>query len=132
MIKLGMLDFDTSHVVQFARRLNHVGIDKEQWVDGATVVLGCPGESKISPERIPGFTKAVKEIGVELVEKIPAFAKSDKTYASQFVNALHAAGVMTVPAGNQVIRLLPALNLKKSEADEGLQIIEQVVAGLAS
>jgi acetylornithine/succinyldiaminopimelate/putrescine aminotransferase len=39
---------------------------------------------------------------------------------------------MTVPAGNQVIRLLPALNLKKSEAEEALQIIEQVVAGLAS
>jgi acetylornithine/N-succinyldiaminopimelate aminotransferase len=71
-------------------------------------------------------------LGVELVPQIPAFAKSDKTYATQFVNALHAAGVMTVPAGNQVIRLLPALNLKKSEADEGLQIIEQAVASLAS
>jgi acetylornithine/succinyldiaminopimelate/putrescine aminotransferase len=39
---------------------------------------------------------------------------------------------MTVPAGPQVARILPALNLKKSEADEGLQIIEQVVASLAS
>ena len=71
-------------------------------------------------------------IGVELAEKIPAFSRSDKSHATQFVNTLHAAGVMTVPAGNQVIRLLPALNLKKSEADEGLQVIEQVVATLAS
>jgi acetylornithine/N-succinyldiaminopimelate aminotransferase len=71
-------------------------------------------------------------IGVELASNIPSFSKSDKTYATQVVNALHAAGVMTVPAGTQVIRLLPALNLKKSEADEGLQIIEQVVSSLAS
>jgi acetylornithine/succinyldiaminopimelate/putrescine aminotransferase len=71
-------------------------------------------------------------IGVELTLTIPGFAKSDKAYATQFVNALHTAGVMTVPAGTQVIRLLPPLNLRKSEADEGLQIIEQVVEKLAS
>ena len=26
MIKLGMLDFDTSHAIEFARRLNHRGV----------------------------------------------------------------------------------------------------------
>jgi acetylornithine aminotransferase/acetylornithine/N-succinyldiaminopimelate aminotransferase len=70
-------------------------------------------------------------IGMELAPKMEAFAKSDKPYATQFVNALHAAGVMTVPAGPQVTRILPALNVRKSEADEGLLIIEQVVASLA-
>jgi len=71
-------------------------------------------------------------IGMEIAPNIPAFSKSDKTAAIQFVNRLHEAGLMTVPAGPQVARILPALNLKKSEADEGLQIIEQVVASLAS
>jgi acetylornithine/N-succinyldiaminopimelate aminotransferase len=71
-------------------------------------------------------------IGVELVQNIAAFSKSDKSYATQFVNILHVAGVMTVPAGTHVIRLLPALNINKSEVDEGLHIIEQAVAGLAS
>lgn len=70
-------------------------------------------------------------IGMELAQNIPGFSGSDKTAAIQFVNRLHEAGVMTVPAGPQVARLLPALNLKKSEADEGLQIIEQVVAALS-
>lgn len=70
-------------------------------------------------------------IGIQLAENIPAFLKSDKTHAVQFVNALHQAGVMTVPAGTHVARLLPALNLKKSEADEGLEIIGRVVASLA-
>jgi acetylornithine/succinyldiaminopimelate/putrescine aminotransferase len=49
----------------------------------------------------------------------------------QVVDRLHAAGVLTVPAGTAVIRLLPALNLTRSEAMEGLHAIETVVAGLA-
>ena len=69
MIKLGMLDFDTSHVVEFAKRLNHVDVAKEHWVEGAKIVLGCPGESKLSPERVPGFTAKLKEYGVPLVDK---------------------------------------------------------------
>lgn len=69
MIKLGILDFDTSHVVEFTRRLNHVGIAESQWVEGAKVVIGCPGESKIMPERIPGYVAEIKKMGVPLVEK---------------------------------------------------------------
>lgn len=70
MIKLGILDFDTSHAVEFTKRINHIeGTDKEQWVEGAKVVIGCPGESKLSPERIPGFTDQMKKFGVPLVEK---------------------------------------------------------------
>jgi virulence factor len=70
MLKLGMVDFDTSHVVQFSKRLNKKGIEAEQFVDGAEVILGCPGTSKMSPERIPGFTKTMtEECGVKLVDK---------------------------------------------------------------
>jgi predicted dehydrogenase len=70
MIRLGILDFDTSHAVEFTRRLNHTdGTPKEQLVDGAKVVIGCPGESKLSPERVEGFTAQMKKFGVPLVEK---------------------------------------------------------------
>jgi virulence factor len=69
MIKLGLLDFDTSHCVEFTRRLNHKEVAEEQWVEGAQVVIGCPGESKLSPERIPGFTEAMRKMGVPLVDK---------------------------------------------------------------
>lgn len=71
-------------------------------------------------------------IGIELQPNIPAFSKSDKSHAIQFVNALHEAGVMTIPSGTHIIRLLPALNLKQQEADEGLRIIEKVAASLAA
>ena len=68
MLKLGILDFDTSHAVEFTKRLSHQDIDKEQWVDGAAVVIGCPGTSKVSPERVAGFTAAMKKLGVKLVD----------------------------------------------------------------
>ncbi len=69
MVKFGVLDFDTSHVVEFTKRLNHKNIAQEQWVEGGKVVLGCPGESKIMPERIPGYTEEMKKLGVDLVDK---------------------------------------------------------------
>lgn len=69
MIKLGILDFDSSHCVEFAKRLNHKLVAEEQWVSGAQVVVACPGESKLSPERIPGFTATMKKLEIPLVEK---------------------------------------------------------------
>jgi acetylornithine/succinyldiaminopimelate/putrescine aminotransferase len=47
------------------------------------------------------------------------------------VNLLHSAGLLVIPAGAQVIRLLPPLNLRQGEAEEGLKLIESVVARLA-
>ncbi len=70
-------------------------------------------------------------LGFELAENIPAFAASDKPVASQFVNRMHAAGVLTVPAGTRIIRLLPSLNLKLQEAGEGISKIEEVVKSLS-
>lgn len=72
-------------------------------------------------------------MGLELVEKekIPALASSDKTAAIQFTHRMHAAGVMVIPAGTQVLRLLPPLNLKPQEAGEGIAKIEAVVKSLA-
>lgn len=69
MIRLGILDFDTSHCVAFTQRINHVDCKEDQWVEGGKIVVGCPGESKLSPERIPGFTATMKKYGVPLVEK---------------------------------------------------------------
>jgi predicted acetylornithine/succinylornithine family transaminase len=83
----------------------------------------------------PGVVKNARGLGfmlgLELAEKIPAFAASDKPAAIQFTNRLHQAGVMVIPAGTQVIRLLPPLNLKPQEAGEGISKIEEIVKSLA-
>ncbi len=69
-------------------------------------------------------------LGIELADKIPAFATSDKSPALQFVNRLHTAGMMTVPSGTHIVRLLPPLNLKPQEAGEGIAAIEELVKQL--
>ena len=71
MFRLGIVDFDSSHCVEFSRRFNHVGMDADQVVEGARVVLGCPGTSKMFPGRITEHLPDVQAAGVELVE-LPA------------------------------------------------------------
>ncbi len=71
-------------------------------------------------------------IGLEFRTDAPGFGASEKAPSLQVVERLHAAGVLTVPAGTSVIRLLPALNLTRPEAMEGLRAIEAVVAELAT
>jgi len=71
-------------------------------------------------------------IGIELAENIRNLpGDTTKTQAVRFVNLLHSAGMLTIPAGANVIRLLPALNLSRAEAEEGLKIIESVAAKFA-
>src|SRR5471030_1031828 len=83
----------------------------------------------------PGVVKNARGhgfmIGLELAEKIPAFAASDKSAAIQFTNRLHSAGVLVIPAGTHVIRLLPPLNLKPQEAGDGISKIEEVIKSIA-
>jgi acetylornithine/N-succinyldiaminopimelate aminotransferase len=69
-------------------------------------------------------------IGLEFEPEFPGFAHEEKSPAIQVVNRLHGAGVLTVPAANSVVRLLPALNLSQRQAEEGLRAIEEVVEEL--
>jgi len=50
MVRVGIVDTDTSHAVEFTKRLNHIGIAEEQWVDGAKVVAAWTGPSAIISE----------------------------------------------------------------------------------
>ncbi|MFO1487109.1 MAG: acetylornithine transaminase [Verrucomicrobiota bacterium] len=71
-------------------------------------------------------------LGFELAEKVPNLAGDPaKPQSIRLVNQLHAAGLLTIPAGANVIRLLPALNLRPSEAEEGLRIIRAAVEKMA-
>jgi predicted dehydrogenase len=68
-IRLGIVDCDTSHVVAFTQRLNHVGIAEDQWVEGAQVVAAVPMESQVSPERVGPFTEQLRGHGIEILER---------------------------------------------------------------
>ena len=68
MLRLGIVDLDSSHSVEFSRRFNHAGVDREQWVDGAQVVAAWSGGSVMAPERISGFQSELESIGVDIAE----------------------------------------------------------------
>jgi virulence factor len=94
MIRLGIVDFDTSHVVEFTKRLNHKGIDKDQWVDGAEITLGCPGESQLAPERIAGYKKEMESLGIELVKNpTDLIGKVDGVLVESLEGGAHLARV---------------------------------------
>src|SRR5580704_6487444 len=71
-LKLGMIGLDTSHVVEFTRRLNDSS-DKE-FIPGARVVVAFKGGSRDIPSswnRVDGFTKTLQEkYGVKIVDSI--------------------------------------------------------------
>jgi acetylornithine/N-succinyldiaminopimelate aminotransferase len=72
-------------------------------------------------------------LGIELAPNLPNLPGDPaKTVAVRFTNLLHAAGLLVIPAGAQIVRLLPPLNLRPAEAEEGLKILESAVTGLAS
>jgi acetylornithine/N-succinyldiaminopimelate aminotransferase len=96
------------------------------WIKGEIDRLAKTYPTVVKSSRGLGFI-----LGLELADKIPAFAGGDKAPAIQFVNRLHAAGVMLVPAGTHIVRLLPPLNLKWQDAGEGMATIESVVKQLA-
>src|SRR6266403_1959410 len=71
-------------------------------------------------QRLPRVVKIVRGLGLMIgIEFQPQFK------AVEIVKELHQRNLLTVPAGNSVARLLPALNLSRGEAEEGLRIIEK-------
>jgi acetylornithine/N-succinyldiaminopimelate aminotransferase len=110
-------------------------IERDQLAENARD-LGAfmTGELQRLIRKFPAVLKEVRGfglmIGLEFRAEARGFGGSEKTPALQVVDRLHAAGVLTVPAGTSVIRLLPALNLTRPEAVEGLHAIEAVVAQL--
>ncbi len=69
MIRIGLVSCDTSHVVEFTKRFNHVAIDEAQWVEGAQVVAAWSGPSEITPqETIDEYVGTLKGWGVAMVD----------------------------------------------------------------
>ncbi len=88
-------------------------------------------------QKYPGVIQTVRGLGMMVGIELAANLRNlpgdpAKTQSARVTNLLHAAGLMVIPAGANVLRLLPALNLTRGEAEEGLKIIESVVAKLAA
>jgi acetylornithine/N-succinyldiaminopimelate aminotransferase len=118
-----------------ARKVLEV-IDRDKLADNARELGGwMKTELQRVAAKHPAVIKQVRGLGmmmgIELAEKIPALAGSEKSQSIQFINRLHDAGLMAIPSGTNIIRLLPALNLRAAEAAQGVAIIESVVANIS-
>jgi acetylornithine/succinyldiaminopimelate/putrescine aminotransferase len=111
-------------------------MERDQLADNAREMGGfMTAELQRLIRKFPSVLKEVRGfglmIGLEFRSDAPGFRAADKPPALQVAHRLHEAGVLTIPAAESVIRLLPALNLSRPEAMEGLHAIESVVAMLA-
>ncbi len=95
------------------------------------------GELERLARQYPGVVKTVRGMGlmmgIELRprEQIASLERSNLAASTQVVNRLQEAGVLVIPSGQQVVRLLPPLNLTRAQADEGILALERVVRDLA-
>lgn len=112
-------------------------IEREHLAEHARTIGGwLHAELERLAARFPGFIRNVRGLGLMLGfeladrEAIPAFAAQEKPSSLQMVARLHEAGLLTIPSGAQVVRLLPALNLTPDEARQGIGIIESVLEKL--
>jgi acetylornithine aminotransferase/acetylornithine/N-succinyldiaminopimelate aminotransferase len=112
-------------------------IQREKLADNARrtgefLKSGLEGLSRKYPEVLRNVRGLGLMIGLELVPNLAKLpGDTNKTQAVRFANLLHSAGMLAVPAGAQILRLLPPLNLSRTEAEEGLKILEGVTARLA-
>ena len=97
-----------------------------------------------------GFMERVQEVGGKLADRLEALRQRNdsviediraqglfigfktKPTNTDVVNALREEGVLTVPAGDNVVRLLPPLTIGETEVDEVIGAIERVCEKLAS
>lgn len=111
-------------------------MERDQLADNAREIGGfMTAELQRLIRKFPSVLKEVRGlglmIGLEFRPEAPGFRGGEKTPAVQVAHRLHEAGVLTIPGAETVVRLLPALNLTRPEAMEGLRAIESVVAALA-
>lgn len=75
-IRIGIIGLDTSHATAFAKLLNDPKAEAD--VANCKVVAAYPKGSpdiESSVTRVPGYTEQLKELGVEIVDSIPALVE---------------------------------------------------------
>jgi len=107
-------------------------IEEEGMLENARV-LGPHAVAAIEALRSP-WIKEVRGVGLmvafELIADFAARVPAAKKRAPSLlvVDALHEAGLLTVPSGTHAVRWLPPLNVSRAEIDEAAEILRAVLA----
>ncbi len=112
-------------------------IEEEKLAENARLIgeFLCEGLEQIA-KNYPQYVKTVRGMGLmlgfELAPNIPSLTVVGKMPSSLLASRLQEEGLLVIPAGQNVLRLLPPLNLSRGDAEEGLIIIERVIAKLGA
>jgi acetylornithine/succinyldiaminopimelate/putrescine aminotransferase len=111
-------------------------IDRDTLADNARTVgdrlrAGLEKLQQAHPDRIVAVRGLGLMLGVELAPGIPGLTVEGKAPSIVFTVKAQQEGLLVVPAGTHVFRLLPALNLTLAEADEGLETLGRLFEKLA-
>ncbi|KAB2646156.1 MAG: aspartate aminotransferase family protein [Verrucomicrobia bacterium] len=112
-------------------------IDEEKLAENARLIgdFLCEGLEQIA-KNYPQYVKTVRGMGLmlgfELAPDIASLAVEGKMPSSLLASRLQEEGLLVIPAGQNVLRLLPPLNLSRGDAEEGLIMLERVIAKLGA
>ncbi|MYJ67866.1 MAG: acetylornithine/succinylornithine family transaminase [Gemmatimonadetes bacterium] len=102
-----------------AAALAAIGFMEREGLADRAEALGTRFRASFEP-RMPGRVRALRQvglmIGIELRER-----------CRPYINALAEAGVLTLPAGTTVIRLLPPLVIREEQVDEVVAVLVRVL-----
>ena len=130
MIRIGWVEFDTSHVQAFTQRLNHVDVPESEWVEGAKIVAGYPAEliGKVDAVMVESQqgSKHLAHARLFLEAGLPVFV--DKP----FVNALADADVMIALAQKKGVPLMSCLSLRYAPTIQAARAKQSVLGQLLS
>ncbi len=134
MKRVGIVDWDTSHVMQFTMRLNRLDdIAEEQWIDSDfRVVAGYVGTSEITePERMAEYEEKLTGWGVEKVDELEdlvgmvdaVLIESQSGYAHlERARPFIEAGIPTYIDKPFVIDVADGLEIKRLAEEHGVPI----------
>lgn len=72
------------------------------------------------------------ELDTAAIARVPGFAESGRPASLFVVDTLAAAGLLTVPAGEKVVRWLPPLTVGDAEVAEALSILRETLDNLSA
>ena len=134
MKRVGIVDWDTSHVVQFTMRLNRLeDVAEEQWIDSDyRVVAGVPGVSEITDaDRLAEYKEKLTGWGVEPVETVEELVDMVDVVCVESQSGLAhldrarpfiEAGIPTYIDKPFVIRVEDGIAIKELAAEHGVPV----------
>ena len=96
----------------------------------ALAALRALGSPLVVDARGVGLMLAV-ELAPDFAARVPTLP-AGQAPALCLVEALHTAGLLTVPSGTHALRWLPPLNVARAEIDEAVEILRATLARLAA